>query len=206
MRSKSPSGQGVTKLLSQERRASLGSAGSTNALDLPITAEFNEDLQDAYNVYLGLRQPSRRVRRKQLTDLINVTERWKKVFSKLDRFPVFAQDPKVYMGDIVRTAKSELANTSTHKTLKQLFGINGFDWFVGERLPHIYKKHTGLTPTTRDALREPNTPFVIFAERVLARLGITKDNGEPYARESIVKAMTVARKGGRHRGRSVSNR
>jgi hypothetical protein len=99
------------KALSRERRASLVSSRITDpqnvALLLPNSAEFDEDLRDAMNVFRGLEESSPRHRRKHLKALVRATETWMKAFSRLDRFPLFAEPPDVYMSRVVARANAQ---------------------------------------------------------------------------------------------------
>jgi hypothetical protein len=83
--------------------------------------------------------------------------------------------------------------------------LSAFDWFVGEHLAQIYKKHFG-TPATigRSTDGKADSPYIRFAVRSLADLGIKGPRGKPYAGESIIKAVSLVRQRGTRRlGKSI---
>jgi len=68
-------------------------------------------------------------------------------------------------------------------------GISAFDLLVGTGLPTIYKRFFRESATTyRDG------SYVDFATQVLAEFEIT-NKGQPYSRETVIKALTLARSG-----------
>ena len=75
--------------------------------------------------------------------------------------------------------------------------MSAFDWLVGQHLPEIFEEHFGIPATARgDRTQPPDTRYVRFAVDALAKLGITVNN-KPYARKSIARAMSIAKRGGR---------
>jgi hypothetical protein len=78
-------------------------------------------------------------------------------------------------------------------------GISAFDLLVGTRLPTIYKKFFRESATNyRDG------SYVDFAVQVLAEFEI-KNKGRPYSRETVIKALTLARSGRSRRRGGQSN-
>jgi hypothetical protein len=66
---------------------------------------------------------------------------------------------------------------------------SAFEWLVGATLPAIYENFFRESATAyRDGA------YLDFALQVLTELEITND-GRPYSRESIIKALTDARSG-----------
>jgi hypothetical protein len=83
--------------------------------------------------------------------------------------------------------------------------LSAFDWLVGEHLPEIYEEHFG-TPATvgRSTNGQADSPYIRFAVRALADLGIKGPRGKAYAGESIIKAISLARNRGTRRvGKSI---
>jgi hypothetical protein len=69
--------------------------------------------------------------------------------------------------------------------------LSAAEWLLGEHLPRIYETHFQQRATA--AL---DSPYVCFALGALLKLGITRpDNGQPFAPETVVRALTLVRNG-----------
>jgi len=80
-------------------------------------------------------------------------------------------------------------------------GLSAVEWLTGELLPRIFEEHFQQPATGRSSDGEPDTPYVQFAIDALTQLEITGPGGRPIAAETIVRALTLARKG-KARGQS----
>jgi hypothetical protein len=195
-------------------------ASSYAPLDEPIVAapvispELENDLLCAKTWYLtrlehqsGKRRREDRKRAekiikaaKSLADLLDESGR------RVVRLPL--ECPQIYLSQVVEAAEDALKPRPTSQ-LDRLGGerlmselgigrMSAFEWLAGQRLPEIFEKHSGIPATPRgDRTQPPDTRYVRFAVDALARLGIRLSNDKPHARESIAKAMSVAKSGGR---------
>jgi hypothetical protein len=80
--------------------------------------------------------------------------------------------------NIVADTKADLAASGS-----------AFEWLVGKKLPELFEQFFRAEPTLYRKGRYPD-----FALQVLTEFQITND-GRPYSRESIIKAITDARSG-----------
>ena len=81
---------------------------------------------------------------------------------------------------------------------------SAFDWLAGSHLYEVYRRHFGQEATVRTADGEPDTSFIRFVEAACKEMGVTY-KGKPYARETIVRALTHVRKGKKRRHGKVGN-
>jgi hypothetical protein len=120
--------------------------------------------------------------------------------------PIDLEAPEIYLEKLKTWAEHQLQpvprspiDIEWGQRLADSIGIgrlSAFEWLAGEHLPKIYEKHFGEPATLgRTSRGEPNTRYVRFAVDALKKLGIARSDGRPYAPESILKAMTLARKG-----------
>jgi hypothetical protein len=70
-----------------------------------------------------------------------------------------------------------------------------FEWLAGKHLPEIFEKHFKWKPGASRGSTSINGPYVRFAEQVFKEAKIIKPDGSPYSRESIAKALSLARAG-----------
>jgi hypothetical protein len=75
-----------------------------------------------------------------------------------------------------------------------------FEWTAGHYLPELFAKHFGVAATfhRRNADVVPESPTIRFVEQALVELGILND-GKPYSRGSIAKALSDLRTGRRRK-------
>jgi hypothetical protein len=117
---------------------------------------------------------------------------------------------RAVVGSIVKAASRRLRPRVTKvaevfdKKLASALGVqrlSPFEWLVGERLPHVFKKHFKVEAGyTRNPYTDPGTvesPYIRFAMECLKIFSVT-NNGKPYSAESIARAMSGA-KGGKSR-------
>jgi hypothetical protein len=142
---------------------------------------------------------------RKLRELLDQPDVWRKLGP---RYPLTFQAPSEILKELITAADTALSPPTpepawAQKAAKrmrvelQIDERSAFDWLVGIHLPKTFSQHFGTEATLRRSDGDPDTPYVRFAEATLTALGIDR-NGKPYARESIVKAVTSAR-GGRTR-------
>jgi hypothetical protein len=97
--------------------------------------------------------------------------------------------------------ESGVLETSPQKIIREIKDNNAvagsaFEWLVGKRLPEVFDQFFRADPTVYREGRYPD-----FALQVLIEFKITND-GQPYSRESVIKALILTRSGRsrRHRG------
>jgi hypothetical protein len=99
-----------------------------------------------------------------------------------------------------RVKESAVLETSPQKITAKIKDNNAvagsaFEWLVGQRLPEVFDRFFRADPTV---YREGR--YLDFVEQVLVKFKITND-GKPYSRESIMKALTLTRSGRSRRER-----
>jgi hypothetical protein len=69
-----------------------------------------------------------------------------------------------------------------------------FEWLAGHYLPNVFSEQFATKPTFHRHAADgiPDSPTIRFIEQALVELKITND-GQPYSRESIAKALSDAR-------------
>ena len=164
-----------------------------------------------YRTRLDLKPGAARQRRNRLEMIARTAERLRELLSNDDikqlisrKYPLTAEDPRNAINRFIEAVESlrqpppdqpSWAVEAANRLVVEL-GIDrtsAFDWLVGEHLPTIFEEHFHRRATTRCADGSPDTPYVRFARLVLAALSI-KNKGRPYRSESIVRAVTGARK------------
>jgi hypothetical protein len=121
--------------------------------------------------------------------------------------PLHLEDPEKYLRQIIAAAREALKPKPASQLDRQMGecfmswlgigrGMSSFDWLAGQHLPQIFVRHF-----ESPARAHPASDYVCWAEEELVKLGVTF-NKKPYERAAIVRAMSVARKGGRKMGKS----
>jgi hypothetical protein len=152
----------------------------------------------------------RREDRKRAAKIIKAAKSLANLFDESGRravpLPLQMECPETYLSQVVEAANDALKpkpasslNRRLGKRFMSELGIgrmSAFEWLVGQHLCEIYKKHFQSR-----AKAHPASAYVCWVEEELVKLGVTS-NGKPYERGAIVRAMSIAKNGGRRMGKS----
>jgi hypothetical protein len=117
------------------------------------------------------------------------------------RWPKDLPPPSKVAEEIKRMAEeSGVLKTSAQTIMREIKADNAiagsaFEWLVAKRLPEVFEQFFRADSTVYRKGRYPN-----FALQVLTEFEIT-NNGRPYSRESVIKALTLMRSGRSRRRR-----
>jgi hypothetical protein len=122
------------------------------------------------------------------------------ISAKLD---IADSDPRDAVSKLIAAAKTVIRHRQPplrDKNAAVFLDQSVFELFVGVALPRIFEKHfKRAAGRSRVRDQEVDGPFVRFAHRALIELGF-KNKNKAYSRETIAKALTLARSRRSRRG------
>jgi len=108
-------------------------------------------------------------------------------------------DPRASLKSLIMATQYLLPRVSAPIGEKfEHMGLSEFENLAGIALPNVFKtRFHRPARISRNKEQDADGPFIRFAHQALVELDF-KNNGKPYSRESIARALTLAR-GGRNR-------
>jgi hypothetical protein len=203
------SSKGLRELTWADARRLTRNGRTVTALE-----ELDNDLAFAKALYLTRcehqSEKRRREDRERAAKIIKIAKNLANLFDeggrRAVRLPLHMECPEAYLSQVVEAAENTLKPKPASALDRQLgerfmleLGIgrlSAFEWLAGQHLCEIYKKHFQSEPKAH-----PGSAYVCWVEMELVKLRITF-NGKPYERDAIVRAMTLAKNGGRKVGKS----